>query len=105
MVIVKFFIAILLASISCYSMSSSDVSNKEILNKVDSYAKMAGMCATYGEMVTFQDRYKIQNGDEFIERFLASETERLQLPSSTNVAKFCLEVVIRDYQVISNSYK
>ncbi|MCT0100388.1 hypothetical protein KT999_15200 [Proteus mirabilis] len=86
-------------------MSSSDVSNKEILNKVDSYAKMAGICATYAEMVIFQDRNKIPNGDEFIHRFLISETTRLQLPSNTNVGEFCIEVVIRDYQVISNSYK
>ncbi|HHR6568591.1 TPA: hypothetical protein ACS781_000023 [Providencia alcalifaciens] len=101
----KFFLGAIFMSASFLSAASNDVSNKEILNKVDSYAKMAGICATYAEMVVFQDRNKIPNGDEFIHRFLISETTRLQLPSNTNVGEFCIEKALKDYQTISNAYK
>lgn len=101
----RFFIGAMFISTSFFSVASNDMSNKEILKQVDSYAKMAGICATYAEMVVFQDRNNIPNGDEFIHRFLISETTRLQLPSNTNVGEFCIEKALKDYQTISNSYK
>lgn len=101
----RFFLGVLLAFVSFLSTASNDISNKELLNQVDLHAKMAGICATYAEMVVFQDRNKIPNGDEFIRRFLISETTRLQLPSNTNVGEFCIEKALKNYQIISNSYK
>ncbi len=101
----RIFLGTLLISASFFSVASNAISNKEMLKQVDSYAKMAGICATYAEMVIFQDRNKIPNGDEFINRFLISETTRLQFPPDTNVGKFCVEKILKDYQAISKAYK
>lgn len=40
-------------------------------------AKLHGMCGTFGELARFQKATKMKGGDEFIERFLNTESARL----------------------------
>ena len=40
-------------------------------------AQVAGMCGALKQLARFQDAAKLEGGNEFIERFVAAEAERL----------------------------
>lgn len=97
-------IGIILLSTPLLSIAADSISNSEMFKSIDSYAKTAGMCATYGQMSSFQQTAKVPNGDAFIGEFLVSEAERLKLPKDINVVDFCLKMAER-YKQLSATYK
>ncbi|ECE6903280.1 hypothetical protein DUB92_23395 [Salmonella enterica subsp. diarizonae] len=46
-------------------------------------AKVAGMCGTFKQMFAFQEETQMPGGDEFMNRFLATELARLNMSSET----------------------
>jgi len=60
-------------------------------------AKVSGMCGLFTQMARFQETTKMEGGDEFITRFLATEATRLGHTSNSFI-KACPKVT-EDYKV------
>ncbi|EKO3434933.1 hypothetical protein NTH51_002214 [Vibrio fluvialis] len=73
-------ISILLASLPAFSQEENNSDSDEIRLMLIS-AKMHGMCGLVHQMAQFQESTKLDGGDEFILRFMATELARLNMSS------------------------
>ena len=49
---------------------------------------MAGVCTTFKHMAEYQEKNKIENGQEFVSRFIMAESERFGW-SPNQMVEFC----------------
>lgn len=83
--------ALLLASFSSISATEKSVSGEgielgegsKLVASLMLSSKFTGMCGVFGQMANFQESTKIPGGDEFMNRFLATELARLNMSSET----------------------
>lgn len=65
------------AALSCSSALADDGQSMKAFNDALVNAKFAGVCGAYKQMADFQAATQMPGGDEFINRFGATETARL----------------------------
>ncbi|MCD1125341.1 hypothetical protein LPW36_04760 [Jinshanibacter sp. LJY008] len=69
--------SLLLVSFSVLADSSQEESDMKAFNDAIVNARFAGTCAAYKQMADFQTATQMPGGDEFINRFGATEVARL----------------------------
>ncbi len=70
------YILVFLLVVPFISHAEEDNDSNFVINLMVT-AKATGMCGVFSQMVAFQDSTKMPGGDEFIVRFLSTESARL----------------------------
>lgn len=74
----KIVFALLLAS---FSVNAEQDEGEKLLNAAIVNAKFAGVCGAYKQMADFQAATQMPGGDDFVNRFGATEVARLGMTS------------------------
>lgn len=73
---------LLVIGISITLSSQAESSNDQLLGLLAA-SKMAGLCGAVQQMARFQESTKLKGGDDFIYRFVGTETARLGMDHAT----------------------
>lgn len=91
---------LLLVSLSANAKQDKDM---KLFNDAIVNAKFAGVCGAYKQMADFQSETQMPGGDEFVNRFGATEVARLGM-TLTEFSKLC-EAAINNYNSMNRMSK
>lgn len=98
----KYIVILTLLSISTPSIAE-DAGSNSLFNSAIVTAKFAGTCGAYKQMADFQEATQMPGGDEFVNRFGATEVARLGV-SIEEFATLC-EKAINSYNNMNRNSK
>ncbi|MFT5709318.1 MAG: hypothetical protein ACI8QT_000004 [Halioglobus sp.] len=100
----KYALIILAGFIFCGGAAAQEVpaATRKFIMEIMVTSKMTGICGLVTQMVTFQETTKMDRGDDFMVRFLTTETARLGMSLEGFVAQ--CKTVVANYEEYAKDF-